>query len=133
MIAEPWLTVRQVAEHYNCSIDVIYADLKAGRIKGMKIRKDGGKQWTWYVDKDSLPANRRWTCASCNKPIGAGNSMVLTNISTTPGGRREVKGTEGRYCSDVCLAKRWDGFDTAVQHAGILQRILREFQGRKNG
>ncbi len=101
-----WMNVRQVAEHYNCSIDVIYSDLKAGRLEGEQVIKNGGKQKYWIVDRSKLPAVRGLTCTICHKPLGVGESMVLTKIQTMSSGRKEVGGTDGRFCSEWCLFKR---------------------------
>ena len=101
-----WMNVRQVAEHYNCSIDVIYSDLKAGRLEGEQVIKNGGKQKYWIVDRSKLPAVRGLTCTICHKPLGVGESMVLTKIKTMSSGRKEVGGTDGRFCSEWCLFKR---------------------------
>ena len=101
-----WVNVRQVAEHYNCSIDVIYSDLKAGRLEGEQVIKNGGKQKYWIVDRAKLPAVRGLTCTICHKPLGVGESMVLTKIQTMSSGRKEVGGTDGRFCSEWCLFKR---------------------------
>ena len=101
-----WMNVRQVAEHYNCSIDVIYSDLKAGRLEGEQVVKNGGKQKYWIVDRAKLPAVRGLTCTICHKPLGVGESMVLTKIQTMSSGRKEVKGTDGRFCSEWSLFRR---------------------------
>ena len=101
-----WMNVRQVAEHYNCSIDVIYSDLKAGRLEGEQVIKNGGKQKYWIIDRSKLPAVRGLTCTICHKPLGVGESMVLTKIQTMSSGRKEVKGTDGRFCSEWCLFRR---------------------------
>ena len=100
------MNVRQVAEHYNCSIDVIYSDLKAGRLEGEQVIKNGGKQKYWIVDRAKLPAVRGLPCTICHKPLGVGESMVLTKIKTMSSGRKEVGGTDGRFCSEWCLFKR---------------------------
>ena len=100
------MNVRQVAEHYNCSIDVIYSDLKAGRLEGEQVIKNGGKQKYWIVDRAKLPAVRGLPCTICHKPLGVGESMVLTKIQTMSSGRKEVGGTDGRFCSEWCLFKR---------------------------
>ena len=102
-----WLTVRQVARHYNCSMDVIYGDLQSGRIEGEKIVKNGKPTQRWTIDRTKLPVSRDWGCSTCGRIIGLGDSKVITNIRTTVTGRREVRGTDGRFCSDACLSKRY--------------------------
>jgi len=114
-----WMSVRQVAEHFNCSMDVIYTDLKTGRIQGEKLVKNG-RAWNWIIDRAKLPVSREWVCANCDQYIGEGDSPQLTPIHITPEGKHIVDGPTTRYCSEDCLYKRCARKQPLYKRWGVL-------------